>query len=169
LAELLGSTEHDATYADGHYLTIYLSPKDYHRVHCPMDAELKHMTHIPGRLFSVNEKTTTRIPAVFARNERVVMHFKGKDGPFIVVLVGAMLVASIATPFAGVITPPGGDVTHWHYYSGKHLKFKQGDEIGRFQYGSTVILLMPKDGPQFASSISDDQAVVFGESLGPQK
>ena len=168
LAELLGSTEHNATYADGHYLTIYLSPKDYHRVHCPMDAELKHMTHIPGRLFSVNEKTTTRIPAVFARNERVVMHFKGPDGPFVMVLVGAMLVASIATPFSGVITPPGGDVTHWHYYSGKHLKFKQGEEVGRFQYGSTVILLIPKSGPQFATDIADNQSVLFGQSLGPQ-
>jgi phosphatidylserine decarboxylase len=167
VSELLGSTENTATYANGRYVTIYLSPKDYHRVHCPMDAELKHMTYVPGRLFSVNEKTTTRIPAVFARNERVILHFKGAEGPFVLVLVGAMLVASIATPFSGVITPPGREITHWQYYSGKHLKFKQGDEVGRFQYGSTVILLIPEDGPQFARDMDDNQPVQFGQSLGP--
>lgn len=166
LSELLGGTEHDATYTGGHYLTVYLSPKDYHRVHCPMDGELKQMTHVPGRLFSVNEKTTTRIPAVFARNERVVMHFKGADGPFILVLVGAMLVASVATPFSGVVTPPGGDVTHWHYHSGKHLKFKQGEEVGRFQYGSTVIVITPAQGTAFSDDIKEGQAVLLGQSLG---
>ena len=117
-------------YQDGHYLTIYLSPKDYHRVHCPMDGELKHMVHVPG-LFSVNNSTTTSIPAVFARNERVIMHFKGKNGPFSVVLVGAMLVASIETLFSGIVTPPGRGMAEWSFHRGTH-KFNQGDEIGRF-------------------------------------
>lgn len=166
LAELFATDEYNATYTDGQYLTIYLSPKDYHRVHCPLDAELKHMTYVPGRLFSVNGATTQAIPSVFARNERVVLHFKGDQGPFAMVLVGAMLVASIETPFAGIITPPGRGVHHWNYHRGAHLKFAQGDEVGRFQYGSTVITVLPKDGYQFAANLADDQLVKFGESLG---
>ncbi len=166
LTELFGLADYEKTYQDGHYLTIYLSPKDYHRVHCPMDGELKHMVHVPGRLFSVNESTTTSIPAVFSRNERVIMHFKGKNGPFSVVLVGAMLVASIETPFSGIITPPGRSITEWSFHRGTHHKFSQGDEIGRFQYGSTVIVVIPKSKKGFASDISDGSAVKMGQSLG---
>ncbi len=166
LTELFGLPDYDNTYQNGHYLTIYLSPKDYHRVHCPMDGELKHMVHVPGRLFSVNESTTTAIPAVFARNERVIMHFKGKDGPFSVVLVGAMLVASIETPFSGIVTPPGRGITEWSFHRGTHHKFSQGDEIGRFQYGSTVIVVIPKSKEGFSSDISDGCAVKMGQSLG---
>ena len=166
LAELFGNDEYNKTYENGHYLTVYLSPKDYHRVHCPMDAELKHMVHVPGRLFSVNESTTTSIPAVFARNERVIMHFKGEHGPFSMVLVGAMLVASVETPFAGVITPPGRGITEWNYHRGAHHKFAQGDEVGRFQYGSTVIMVLPQSMKGFDSEITDGQPVKMGESLG---
>ncbi|MBU29036.1 MAG: phosphatidylserine decarboxylase [Gammaproteobacteria bacterium] len=166
LMELFGLADYEKTYQDGHYLTIYLSPKDYHRVHCPMDGELKHMVHVPGRLFSVNESTTTSIPAVFSRNERVIMHFKGKNGPFSVVLVGAMLVASIETPFSGIVTPPGRSITEWSFHRGTHHKFSQGDEIGRFQYGSTVIVVIPKSKKGFASDISDGSAVKMGQSLG---
>lgn len=166
LAELLGSHEYDKTYHEGHYLTIYLSPKDYHRVHCPIDAELKQMVHVPGRLFSVNESTTTTIPAVFARNERVILHFKSEHGPFCMVLVGAMLVASVETPFAGLITPPGRSVTEWNYHRGPHHKFAQGDEVGRFQYGSTVITVLPQSMKGFSSELTDGQSVKMGESLG---
>tara|TARA_B100000212_G_C27248574_1_gene479186 strand:- start:161 stop:859 length:699 start_codon:yes stop_codon:yes gene_type:complete len=166
LTELFGLADYEKTYQNGHYLTIYLSPKDYHRVHCPMDGELKHMVHVPGRLFSVNESTTTSIPAVFARNERVIMHFKGKNGPFSVVLVGAMLVASIETPFSGIVTPPGRGITEWSFHRGTHHKFSQGDEIGRFQYGSTVIVIIPKSKEGFSSDISDGCAVKMGQSLG---
>ena len=166
LTELFGLADYDKIYQGGHYLTIYLSPKDYHRVHCPMDGELKHMVHIPGRLFSVNDSTTTSIPAVFARNERVIMHFKGKNGPFSVVLVGAMLVASIETPFSGIVTPPGRGITEWSFHRGTHHKFNQGDEIGRFQYGSTVIVVIPKSIEGFPSDISDGCAVKMGQSLG---
>ena len=166
LTELFGQADYDEIYQDGHYLTIYLSPKDYHRVHCPMDGELKHMVHVPGRLFSVNESTTTSIPAVFARNERVIMHFKGKNGPFSVVLVGAMLVASIETPFLGIVTPPGRGITEWNFHRGTHHKFTQGDEIGRFQYGSTVIVLTPKSKKGFSPDISEGYPVKMGQSLG---
>ena len=166
LTELFGQPDYNKTYQDGHYLTIYLSPKDYHRVHCPMDGELKHMVHVPGRLFSVNKSTTTSIPAVFARNERVIMHFKGKNGPFSVVLVGAMLVASIETPFSGIVTPPGRGITEWNFHRGTHHKFTQGDEIGRFQYGSTVIVLIPRSKKGFSPDISDGYSVKMGQSLG---
>ncbi len=168
LDELFGSDEYNQTYEGGQFVTVYLSPSDYHRVHCPMAGEFKQMTYVPGRLFSVNRETTTRIPAVFARNERVILHFKGEHGPFALVLVGAMLVASIETPFAGVITPPGRDVQHWHYHKGGHLKFRQGDEIGRFQYGSTVILVTPKSSYQLSDDWSADQPVKLGEVLGSQ-
>lgn len=166
LSELFATEEYNQTYQGGQFLTIYLSPKDYHRVHCPMDAELKHMTYVPGRLFSVSGATTTAIPSVFARNERVILHFKGDQGPFALVLVGAMLVASIETPFAGIITPPGRGVHHWNYHRGPHLKFAQGEEVGRFQYGSTVITVLPKDGYQFDTTLADAQPVKLGESLG---
>ena len=166
LSELLATDEYNGIYQNGQFLTIYLSPKDYHRVHCPMDAELKHMTYVPGRLFSVNGATTKAIPSVFARNERVILHFKGAHGPFAMVLVGAMLVASIETPFAGIITPPGRGIHHWNYHRGPHLKFAQGDEVGRFQYGSTVIMVLPKEGVQIAEDVTDERSVVVGESLG---
>lgn len=167
LADLLGGNEYDGTYEDGKYLTIYLSPKDYHRVHCPIKAELKQLVHVPGRLFSVNNSTTTSIPAVFARNERVIMHFKDHHGaPFALILVGAMLVASIETPFTGIITPPGRAVTKWNYHQGPHQKFEQGSEIGRFQYGSTVIILLPKGAKGFSKKITSGQTVNMGESLG---
>lgn len=166
LSELFATDEYNQSYQDGQFVTIYLSPKDYHRVHCPMDAELKHMTYVPGRLFSVSGATTTAIPTVFARNERVILHFKGDQGPFAMVLVGAMLVASIETPFAGIITPPGHTVHHWNYHRGAHLKFAQGDEVGRFQYGSTVIMVLPKEGYQLHQHLADEQPVRMGESLG---
>ncbi|MDC1319614.1 archaetidylserine decarboxylase [Litorivicinus sp.] len=166
LAELLGTEEYDQTYKDGEFLTIYLSPRDYHRVHCPMKGELKQMTFIPGRLFSVNESTTTSIPAVFARNERVILHFKGEHGPFSMVLVGAMLVASIETTFAGVITPVGQSISHWNYHKGAHLKFEQGDEVGRFQYGSTVITILPSNTRGFAKNLKSEQSIRTGETLG---
>lgn len=168
LKELFATDEYDTLYQGGQFATVYLSPADYHRVHCPMAGELKQMTHVPGRLFSVNESTVSHIPAVFARNERVVLHFKGEHGPFSLVLVGAMLVASIETPFAGVITPPGRDVQHWNYHRGTHLKFAQGDEIGRFQYGSTVILVTPKDGYTLSAEEHLGRAVTLGQPMGSQ-
>ena len=94
------------------------------------------------------------------------MHFKSQHGPFLVVLVGAMLVASIKTPFAGVITPPGRDITEWNYYQGPHYKFEQGDEIGRFQYGSTVIVITPNKMNGFDESMVSGRSVNMGESLG---
>ena len=143
LTELFGQPDYNKIYQDGHYLTIYLSPKDYHRVHCPMDGELKHMVHVPGRLFSVNDSTTTSIPAVFARNERVIMHFKGKNGPFSVVLVGAMLVASIETPFSGIVTPPGRGITEWSFHRG-HITNSPRRRNWAFPIRIDVIVLTPK-------------------------
>lgn len=165
LDSLFGHREDKRDFLDGAFATIYLSPKDYHRVHLPIDGELKRMTHVPGRLFSVNTTTTDRIPGVFARNERVILQFKTRHGPLVLVLVGAMLVASIETPWAGIITPTGRGLSDWRYHSGPKLSFKQGDEIGRFQFGSTVIVLTPKGMAGELSQLRPGRAVKMGEGL----
>jgi len=162
---LLGTADDNRALSGGQFATIYLAPRDYHRVHMPMDGELKRMTHIPGRLFSVNTTTTNRIPGVFARNERVVLHFKTAQSPLVLVLVGAMLVASIETPWAGLITPTGRSITDWRYHSGAKHSFKQGDEIGRFQFGSTVMILAPQGLASGLADLQDDRAVKMGEGL----
>lgn len=162
---LLGHQEATHDLLEGDFVTIYLSPRDYHRVHLPIDGELKRMTHVPGRLFSVNTTTTDRIPGVFARNERVILQFKTRHGPLVLVLVGAMLVASIETPWAGIITPTGQGIADWRYHSGPKLSFKQGDEIGRFQFGSTVIVLAPKGLAPELGKLTSGQCVKMGEGL----
>lgn len=162
---LLGHNDDTAELIGGAFVTVYLSPRDYHRVHMPMDGELKRMVHVPGRLFSVNTTTTDRIPGVFARNERVVLHFKTPQGPLVMVLVGAMLVASIETTWAGVVTPPGRSISDWRYHSGSKHTFKQGDEIARFQFGSTVIVMMPKRSGAAFSALQPGQSVKMGEGL----
>ena len=162
---LLGHSDDTTTFIGGEFVTVYLSPQDYHRVHMPMDWELKRMIHVPGRLFSVNTTTTDRIPGVFARNERVVLHFKTGHGPFVMVLVGAMLVASIETTWAGIVTPPGISISDWRYHSGSKHSFKQGDEIGRFRFRSTVILMVPKQIGAALSALQPGRAVKMGEGL----
>ncbi|MCP3673446.1 MAG: phosphatidylserine decarboxylase [Gammaproteobacteria bacterium] len=166
LSELIGNeTEFNDRYQDGEFATLYLSPKDYHRIHMPVNAELKTMTYIPGRLFSVNPATARTIPRLFARNERVVVHFETQNGPMAMVLVGATIVGSIETIWSGVVTPPTGPVVKtWHYTKSQHI-FKKGDEMGRFLLGSTVVLLFGKDQISWSDSCSADSPLRMGEVI----
>jgi phosphatidylserine decarboxylase len=127
----------------GSFATLYLSPKDYHRIHMPCDGTLRRMIHVPGELFSVNPVTARGVPELFARNERVVCVFDGAHGPFVLALVGATIVGSMATVWHGVVNPPRpGRVREWRYDDAP-VVLKQGEEMGRFLLGSTVVLLFP--------------------------
>ncbi|WP_328824460.1 archaetidylserine decarboxylase [Thalassotalea algicola] len=143
LQSLLGGDPKTAEpFQDGKFSCIYLAPKDYHRIHMPMDATLREMIYVPGDLFSVNPLTANNVPNLFARNERVVTIFDTEHGALAMVLVGATIVASIETTWAGTITPPAGkDIFKWQYPAegSGAIKFKKGDEMGRFKLGSTVV------------------------------
>jgi len=131
----------------GHFATIYLAPKDYHRIHMPMDATLREMVYVPGDLFSVNPLTAQNVPDLFARNERVAAIFDTEFGPMAMVLVGATIVASIETTWHGNVTPPSNQLDSWDYPSDgdQAIVFKKGDEMGRFKLGSTVVMLFGDD------------------------
>jgi phosphatidylserine decarboxylase len=138
-----------AQFQDGFFATLYLSPRDYHRIHMPCDGRLLRMIYVPGELFSVNPTTARGVPGLFARNERVVCYFDGPAGPFVLVLVGATIVGSMATVWHGVVNPPRtGRVRVWPYtdkmFSDKPVLLMQGSEMGRFLLGSTVVMLFPK-------------------------
>ncbi len=150
---------------DGHFATIYLSPKDYHRIHMPCDGTLVSMTHVPGQLFSVNQGTAAQVPNLFARNERVVAIFDTKFGPMAVVLVGAMIVASIETVWAGLISPAGQSVKHWHYQQQDAIVLKKGEEMGRFKLGSTVILCLPNIDMAWNEVLQADSPTQLGQML----
>ncbi|MCF7981687.1 MAG: archaetidylserine decarboxylase [Pseudomonadales bacterium] len=163
--ELLGGTQELADQFDGgKFATIYLSPKDYHRVHMPLAGELKQMIYVPGRLFSVSPLTTSQIPRLFARNERMVALFDTEQGPMAIIMVGAMIVASIETVWAGLVTPPKRQLQAFQY--GQPIKLKQGEEMGQFKLGSTVILLFGKDVMSWKQEMYADRSVVLGETLG---
>ena len=132
-----------APYEGGSFATLYLSPKDYHRIHMPCDGTLRRMIHVPGALFSVNPTTARGVPGLFARNERVVCVFDGAAGPFVLVLVGATIVGSMATVWHGVVNPPRPGVLREWRYDDAAVTLRQGDEMGRFLLGSTVVLLFP--------------------------
>jgi len=165
-AALLGGDEQAAqSYADGRFATIYLSPRDYHRIHMPCDGELRRMVHVPGALYSVNPLTVQNIPALFARNERVVCHFETPQGPMVLVLVGATIVGSMATVWHGQVNPPRpGEIRSWSYDPGA-VRLNQGDEMGRFLLGSTVILLWPKDCLQFENGWFAGRPTRLGEAM----
>ncbi|MBT9504360.1 MAG: phosphatidylserine decarboxylase [Burkholderiaceae bacterium] len=149
----------------GSFATIYLSPKDYHRIHMPCDGRLTRMIHVPGELFSVNPTTARGVPGLFARNERVVCHFDSPHGPFVLVLVGATIVGSMATVWHGVVNPPrSSDVREWAY-TADEVVLKQGDEMGRFLLGSTVVLLFPKGQTAFNPVWAPAGAVRMGELM----
>jgi phosphatidylserine decarboxylase len=136
-----------ARFAHGSFATIYLSPRDYHRLHMPCAGRLVRMIHVPGDLFSVNPATVRGVPGLFARNERVVCLFEGANGPFVMVLVGATIVGSMATPWHGVVNPPRpGVIRSWDYPAEgpKAIHLAQGAEMGRFLLGSTVVMLFPE-------------------------
>ncbi|MDQ8160412.1 MAG: archaetidylserine decarboxylase [Gemmatimonadota bacterium] len=155
-----------APYTNGAFATIYLSPKDYHRIHMPCDGRLVRMIHVPGDLFSVNPTTARGVPGLFARNERVVCVFEGAHGPFVMVLVGATIVGSMATVWHGIVNPPRpGTVREWHY-TDQHIHLAQGDEMGRFLLGSTVVMLFPPNTVSFTAPWAAERPVRMGEPMG---
>jgi len=165
---LLGNSEEAKLYEDGAFTTIYLSPKDYHRVHMPIAGTLVSSRYIPGDLFSVNDKTAQALPGLFARNERLVCQFDSELGQFALVFVGAMLVAGIETVWGGFETPGRGAVRDADF-SGRDLSFDKGEEIGRFKFGSTVILLFQKDKIDWQDSFSPQAVVQMGEKIASFK
>jgi len=167
LSALLGGDEQlTQTFANGRFCTIYLAPKDYHRIHMPFDGELQSMVHVPGRLFSVNPSTVNHVDNLFARNERVISVFSTAFGPLAVIMVGAIIVASIETVWAGEITPRRGQISRFHYGQSKTIALKRGEEMGRFKLGSTVILLLPPNSGQWAETCKAGRATCMGESIG---
>ncbi len=168
LHALLGGDESSECFRNGSFATIYLSPRDYHRIHSPLDARLTKMIHIPGKLFSVNTLTTEHVPGLFARNERVVSLFETSAGPMAVILVGAILVSSIETVWAGEVTPCGKKVNHWDYPQVQPTLSK-GEELGRFNYGSTVILLFPENKIEWDNHFGENSKTKMGQLLGKVK
>jgi phosphatidylserine decarboxylase len=164
-ALLGGSSELAAPYQNGHFATLYLSPKDYHRIHMPVDGTLRRMIHVPGALFSVNPATALSVPGLFARNERVVCLFDTPLGPLALVLVGATIVGSMATVWHGVVNPPRpGHLREWTYDDGA-VTLKQGDEMGRFLLGSTVVMLWPNVSLRFNPAWAPGAPVRLGQVM----
>jgi phosphatidylserine decarboxylase len=153
-------------FSNGKFITIYLAPHNYHRVHMPITATLKKMIYVPGKLFSVNNKTINKIPNVFTRNERVIALFNSNAGNFAIVLIGAMIVGSIVTSWHGIVTPAKQcKITCWNYENGKVLN--RGEEMGLFQLGSTVMVLFDNNNKfNFSSSINCDKILKMGEAIG---
>jgi phosphatidylserine decarboxylase len=149
----------------GHFATLYLAPKDYHRIHMPCDGRLTRMIYIPGDLFSVNPLTARHVPSLFARNERVVCVFECAHGPMVLVLVGATIVGSMATVWHGVVNPPRpSEPRQWHYED-QNITLAKGEEMGRFLLGSTVIMLFPQNVLTFTPDWSPTRPVRLGEAM----
>jgi phosphatidylserine decarboxylase len=167
LLELVGGDIDIAKqFVDGSFATVYLSPKDYHRVHMPLGGTLQTMIHVPGDLFSVNETTASNVPRLFARNERVVALFKTDQGPMAVILVGAMIVASIETVWAGLVTPKKKQIQTTHYQQADDIHLNKGDEMGRFKLGSTAIVLFGKEAAKWSDELEANSPVMMGEKMG---
>ena len=168
--ELLGGDRQTAEpFNEGQFATIYLAPKDYHRLHMPIDGTLTEMIHIPGRLFSVNGATANSVPRLFARNERVACLFETEIGPMALVLVGAIFVASIETVWHGEITPPtASEVQQWQYPDNPPF-LKRGEEMGRFNMGSTIIVLFTKDKISWQNDFVSGKNVQLGQSIATRR
>ena len=159
----------DATLAgqfqNGQFATLYLSPRDYHRIHMPIAGKLLRMVHVPGDLFSVNPTTARGVPGLFARNERVVCEFETEKGPMVLVLVGATIVGSMATVWHGQVNPPRpGTVREWQYDS-QDVRLQKGEEMGRFLLGSTVVMLFPENSLQFPDDWLSTRPLQMGETM----
>ena len=167
-ALLGGDARLAAEFEHGQFATLYLSPRDYHRIHMPCAGRLLRMIYVPGELFSVNPTTARGVPGLFARNERVVCVFEGEFGPFVLVLVGATIVGSMATVWHGVVNPPRpGTLRDWDYQA-QNIHLHRGDEMGRFLLGSTVVLLMPQGDLQFTADWQATRPVRLGEAMAQQ-
>jgi phosphatidylserine decarboxylase len=160
-----GDADLAAQFENGHFATLYLSPRDYHRIHMPCDGKLTRMIYVPGALFSVNPTTARGVPGLFARNERVVCIFDTAQGPLALVLVGATIVGSMATVWHGVVNPPRRPtVTEWRYEA-DGIALKQGAEMGRFLLGSTVVLLWPQGPVAFNPEWAPARPIRLGEKM----
>jgi phosphatidylserine decarboxylase len=168
LSLLGGSAQRSAPFEGGRFCTIYLSPRDYHRVHMPCAGALSEMVHVPGRLFTVAPFATRTVPDLFARNERVAALFQTDTGPIAVVLVGAINVAAVETVWAGLITPPKGKEIRVTQYRDVQspLHIGRGEEMGRFNMGSTVILLFPPGTVAWDERLGEESPVRMGERIG---
>ena len=164
-AELLGDEAAAAPYRDGHFVTVYLSPRDYHRVHMPLAGRLTETVHVPGRIFSVAPFAVAAIPRLFARNERLVCHFEGAHSPFAVVMVGAILVSSVATVWDGLVIPPYASSIRRKSFKGQNITLARFAEMARFNMGSTVIVLLPA-GTSELDALQPQQPVQVGQRLG---
>ena len=164
-AQLLGDTEAARAFEGGVYATVYLSPKDYHRVHMPWTGTLRETVHVPGRLFSVGPDAVGSVSRLFARNERLVCHFDCDFGPMAVVMVGALLVSGVETVWGGVEIPPYGGPVTVKDYRGRNLTLERFAEMARFNYGSTVIVLLPKGVAELAPHLTAQRPVTLGERL----
>jgi len=169
LTSLLSGSEALARhFQDGEFCTIYLAPHDYHRIHMPVAGTLREMTYVPGALFSVNAHTADTVPDLFARNERVITIFDTERGPVAMILVGAINVGSMETSWHGCVTPPyGKGVTSWRYDK-QEINFKRGDEMGRFNMGSTVVMLFANKKIKWNSNIKHDQVIEMGRALSSE-
>ncbi|BBE51579.1 Phosphatidylserine decarboxylase proenzyme [Ferriphaselus amnicola] len=155
-----------AQFENGSFATLYLSPKDYHRIHMPCAGRLRRMIHVPGELFSVNPTTARGVPGLFARNERVVCVFDGETGPFVLTLVGATIVGSMATVWHGTVNPPRlGTVREWRY-DDQEITLQKGEEMGRFLLGSTVVMLFPQGALEFNPAWQPSKSLRMGEAMG---
>ncbi len=164
-ALLGGDTAMAEQFKDGSFATIYLSPRDYHRIHMPCPGRLLRMVHVPGALFSVNPLTARGVPGLFARNERVVCHFQTPLGPMALVLVGATIVGSMATVWHGQVNPPRtGKLRSWDY-STQPITLAQGEEMGRFMLGSTIVLLFQRGAVQFEPGWQALRPTRLGEAM----
>ena len=163
-----GDRELAAQFENGSFATLYLSPRDYHRIHMPCDGKLTRMIYVPGELFSVNPTTARGVPGLFARNERVVCVFESAFGPFVLTLVGATIVGSMATVWHGMVNPPRPGVVREWRYDEQNIMLKKGDEMGRFLLGSTVVMLFPKNNLTFNPDWSPTRAIRMGEKMGSQ-
>lgn len=150
----------------GKFATIYLSPRDYHRVHMPAVGKLLRTTYVPGALFSVNQTTANNVPELFARNERLICEFEGEHGRFVVILVGAMIVAGIETVWAGEVAPVKPRLNSQNYGEQAEIILQKGDEMGRFKLGSTAIVLFPENTIEWDSNLQNGTAVRMGQKIG---
>ncbi|MCH8162591.1 MAG: phosphatidylserine decarboxylase [Proteobacteria bacterium] len=166
LKHLLLEDELVNMFSGGTFATLYLAPKDYHRIHMPISGKLSRMIYVPGKLFAVNAHTARAVNAVFAKNERVINIFHTDIGPMAIIMVGALFVGSMETVWAGQITPAKDRIINNVQYSDNEaVRLQQGQEMGRFNMGSTVILLFPKDTMRWASGMVADKTIVMGENI----
>jgi len=169
VTELLGGDDaRAAAFQNGRFATVYLSPRDYHRVHMPFGGRLRETVYIPGRLFSVAGHTARTVPNLFARNERLVAIFDTHAGPMALVLVGAINVAAIETVWSGLVTPPHRSTIEVNDLRGEHIELERGAEMGRFNMGSTAIVLFGNNAVDWLDTLQAEQPLRMGQTLGKQ-